>query len=351
MAPRFSLDLGTRVESQEVSGAFRVAPRAGLAWNPIPGQGTTVRGGFGFFYDRVPLNVYVFNKYPDQLITYYDADGNISGGAVPLPEYPGPGEGQAPVHFSGADRRQLLAAQHQLDHADRAAGGALPETADRIHAKPVGWPGDPQPGGARPGDEPGAHLLSGTGGSRYRQFEVSARFRVGETRQLMFSYIRSKGRGDLNDFGSFLGTFPQAIVRPNQFGNSPADLPNRFLTWGLVQLPWKFRVAPVIEYRSGFPYVVTNAEQDYVGVPNSRRFPRFLSVDSRVSKDFQVHPQYAVQLGGKRFQSNQPLQSGGRASECGGSGFWLLLRPPGPPFYARLRCSFLIALGAVRAAP
>src|SRR4029077_2238733 len=71
VSPRFSLDLGTRVESQEVSGAFRVAPRLGLAWNPITGQGTTVRGGFGFFYDHVPLNVYVFNKYPDQVVTYY----------------------------------------------------------------------------------------------------------------------------------------------------------------------------------------------------------------------------------------------------------------------------------------
>jgi hypothetical protein len=147
----------------------------------------------------------------------------------------------------------------------------------------------------------GAHLLSGTGGARYRQFETSARFRVGETRELMFSYIRSKGRGDLNDFGTFLGTFPFAIVRPNQFGDLPADLPNRFLTWGLVQLPWKFRIAPVIEYRSGFPYVVTNAAQDYVGVPNSTRFPRFLSVDSRLSKDFQVSRQYAVRLSVSAF--------------------------------------------------
>src|SRR6185295_8737961 len=80
VSSRFSLDLGTRVESQEVSGAFRVAPRAGLAWNPIPGQGTTVRGGFGFFYDRVPLNVYVFNKFPDQVVTRFNDAGQIIGG-------------------------------------------------------------------------------------------------------------------------------------------------------------------------------------------------------------------------------------------------------------------------------
>ena len=38
VSPRLSLDLGARVESQQVSGAYRVAPRAGFAWNPIPGQ-------------------------------------------------------------------------------------------------------------------------------------------------------------------------------------------------------------------------------------------------------------------------------------------------------------------------
>jgi hypothetical protein len=68
-----------------------------------------------------------------------------------------------------------------------------------------------------------------------------------------------------------------------------------------MQLPWKFRISPVIEYRSGFPYIVTNAEQDYAGVPNTRRFPRFLSVDSRVSKDFQVLPKYAVRLSVSAF--------------------------------------------------
>jgi len=104
----------------------------------------------------------------------------------------------------------------------------------------------------------GSYLLSGTGGSRYRQFEATARFRVGDERELLFSYVRSKGRGDLNDFGNFLGTFPVPIVRPNEFGNLPADLPNRFLAWGLVKLPARIRVSPVVEYRSGFPGAKNN---------------------------------------------------------------------------------------------
>jgi hypothetical protein len=59
----------------------------------------------------------------------------------------------------------------------------------------------------------------------------------------------------------------------------------------VVQLPLKLRIAPVVEYRNGFPYFVTDAAQNYVGVPNQNRFPNFLSLDSRISKDFQVNPE------------------------------------------------------------
>jgi len=301
VSPRLSLDLGARVESQQVSGAFRAAPRAGLAWNPIPGLGTTVRGGFGFFYDRVPLNVYVFNKYPDESITYYDAAGDVSAGpylylnTLGQTKVKHPFVFQQPIdgNFSPRSVNWTLQIEQPAGPYLKLRTGFMQSLSDgMVILNPV--TPDPDTGH-------GALLLSGTGGARYRQFEMSARVRLAETRQLMFSYIRSKGRGDLNDFGSFLGTFPAPIVRPNQFGNLPADLPNRFLSWGLVQLPWKFRISPVVEYRSGFPYIVTNAAQDYVGVPNTSRFPHFLSVDSRVSKDLQVSSQYAVRLSVSAF--------------------------------------------------
>jgi hypothetical protein len=115
-------------------------------------------------------------------------------------------------------------------------------------------------------------------------------------RTLFFSYVRSRARGDLNDFANYLGTFPVPLIRPNQFGNLPADLPNRFLAWGMLQLPKGFRIAPMVEYRNGFPYIVTDAAQQYVGVPNSNRFPNFFSLDARFSKDFKVSPKYTVRL-------------------------------------------------------
>ena len=143
----------------------------------------------------------------------------------------------------------------------------------------------------------GGYLLSGAGGSGYRQLEATTRVRLrGDGRQLFFSYVYSRARGNLNDFNNYLGSFPVPIIRPDQIGNLPTSLPNRFLAWGVVQLPEKFRIAPVVEYRNGFPYSSIDALQNYVGIPNQSRYPNFFSIDSRLSKDIQVNPKYAVRL-------------------------------------------------------
>jgi len=91
-------------------------------------------------------------------------------------------------------------------------------------------------------------------------------------------------------------TVVSPVIHENRYGTLGTDLPDRFLLWGVFRLPLKFQVAPVIEYRNGFPYVRTNAAQQYDGIPNSTRYPHFLSIDSRFSKDLQVSPKYSVRL-------------------------------------------------------
>ena len=63
-------------------------------------------------------------------------------------------------------------------------------------------------------------------------------------------------------------------------------------------LPQKFRVYPLIEYHTGFPYAVRDVYQNYVGVPFSdrTRYPAFFSSDASISKDFQLNAKYAVRL-------------------------------------------------------
>lgn len=294
VTPRLSVDLGVRTESQQVSESFRVAPRAGVAWNIFPSAGTLIRAGVGLFYDRVPLNVYAFNQYPSQVITMFGADGQVSAGPFLYQNGLGTVDVRYPFVFQESNAGNF---------SPRSATGSLQiEQPLTQHVKlRVGYMQTASSGlvimntvAPNPATNTGADLLSGTGQSRYRQFEVTTRVRLNEKRELFFSYVRSQARGDLNDFANYLGSFPVPIVRANQFGNLPADLPNRFLAWGLVQLPAGFRIAPVFEYRSGFPYVVTDAYQNYVGVPYASRFPSFVSLDSRFSKDFKLSPKYTI---------------------------------------------------------
>src|ERR1022692_388483 len=71
---------------------------------------------------------------------------------------------------------------------------------------------NPEPPGAANGFV-GSNLLTGGGKSRYHQFEVTARLRMNDKRQLFFSYVRSQARGDLNDFANYLGSFPRSEER------------------------------------------------------------------------------------------------------------------------------------------
>ena len=296
LSPQVALDLGVRTESQQISEAFRVAPRAGIAWTPLASAGTVVRAGFGLFYDRVPLNVYSFANYPNAIITTFDGFGDASGGpylfqnVIGQVTTPFPFVHQEPVagNFSPRSSTWRVEVEQPVNQVFKLRAGYMQNDGSGLVILNKVAP--------NPVTNVGAYELSGTGVSRYRQFEVTASWRVKETSPLYFSYVRSSARGDLNDFASFLGTFPVPLLRPDVYGTLPTDLPNRFLAWGTLQLSHGIRISPVIEYRNGFPYAVTDALENYVGVPYSKRFPNFFSADARLSKDIKVNPKYTLRF-------------------------------------------------------
>src|SRR4030095_6292334 len=144
-------------------------------------------------------------------------------------------------------------------------------------------------------EDHGVLELSGEGRSRYQQLEVTSRLGL-KTGQLFFSYVHSRARGDVNEFNTYLGNFPFPVVRQNEYSVLPADLPHRFLAWGLVKFPWSPLLAPILEWRNGFPYSVVDARQRYVGLPNTTRFPNFFSFDARASKDVKLYDTYTLRF-------------------------------------------------------
>jgi carboxypeptidase family protein/TonB-dependent receptor-like protein len=292
--PKLAIDVGTRFEWQGISETFRVAPRLGLAWTPFSNQQTVVRGGFGMFYDRVPLSVYAFASYPEQVITTYGPDGEIVDGPRLFHNITDKAETRTNpfVHssnnvgnFSPYSATWNVEVEHPLTKALRIRANYLQSNSNGVV---IFTPKVVQ------GED--ALVLGGGGRSGYRQLELTARFSMKDSQDLFFSYVRSRSTGDLNEFNSYLGNFPFPVVRRNEFTNLPGDLPNRFLAWGMIRLPWRMRISPMVELRNGFPYATVDEAQNYVGLPNTTRFPLFFSLDARVSKDLRLSDKYTLRF-------------------------------------------------------
>lgn len=299
---RLAFDVGMRFERQRITDTLRIAPRFGLAWTPFGNTQTVIRTGYGLFYDRVPLNVYAFDRYPEQIITTYGPGGIILDGPRRLlnitdqvaDNSPFIRRGNRAGNFAPYSATWTVEAEHPITKYLRLRANYQESNS---HGLITLTPGIIQ--------KQDALVLGGSGRARYRQLELLTKLSLKNNQQLYFSYVRSRSRGDLNEFNNFLGSFPAPVIRPNQVSNLPGDMPHRFLLWGNVQLPWKMRIAPLVEWRTGFPYSVVDETQNYVGVPNTdnQRFPNFLSLDARITREFPINKAVENIL---RFKLNDP---------------------------------------------
>lgn len=288
-----ALDLGTRLERQSISETFRIAPRAGLSWSPFGGERTLVQAGYGIFYDRVPLEVYAFDRFPQRAVTNYAPDGSALSPPVTYLNFTGyaampnslliQSENQ-PGNFAPHSGTWNVHLEHRVSSNLRIRAGYTDSQSSELILLQAG---------VVQGNN--ALTLTGSGHASYRAAEVTARF-AWKYGHWFLAYTRSRSQGDLNDFSGFLGNYPLPLIRPNVFSTLSADLPNRFLAWGTVRLPWKMQILPIIEYRNGLPYAQYDVLGNYAGVPNSTRFPNFFSADARVMKDVKVSPKYTLRF-------------------------------------------------------
>jgi hypothetical protein len=305
LRPSLSFDLGLRFEDQRIGRESNLAPRAGLAWSPLKNDRTVLRGGVGLFYDKVPLNIRSFGLYPSRVVTQFATDGvtvidshhfvNVLVDTSPIEPLDFRKRGGSEAGFVPENLKWNVQVDQIVTRwLDLRANLTGSHTNHIYIVNPeLDFRG-------RSGI-----VLRSAGQATYRALELTARLHLPRKDQFFVSYVKSHARGDLNDFNSYFGDFGAPIIRQNQYSNLPFDVPHRLLAWGTINLPRRVTIAPVFEVRSGFPYSVRDAEQNFVGLRNSdqTRFPTFLSLDFEIAKEFQVTKKYGARLSLRVFNA------------------------------------------------
>jgi Carboxypeptidase regulatory-like domain/TonB dependent receptor len=270
---RFTLDLGVRLDHDSLSSeAINVAPRLGFVWAPTNDNRTAVRGGVGFFYDKIPLNVAIFPNLPAQTITEFAADGGtILQGPTTYAHVIATNNGALRAPFS-------LGATLQLDRQLRS--NLLIRFGYEHRQSYRQFFVNPSPASAE------LQLLN-SGSQTYDEFLSMLRWNPTERTSLVASYVRSRAFGDLNDYNQFFGNNPYPLIRPNQYGPLSSDAPNRVLFWGILGLPYKLQFVPILDVHTGFPYSKLDETWNYIGARDEAgRFPTFASLDLKLQYPF-----------------------------------------------------------------
>jgi hypothetical protein len=280
-----ALNFGGRMTHQTMGRDVAFAPRAGLAYS-LANSKLVVRAGAGLIHGHVPLLATDFADYQERMIGFPS----------------GPMFGQPPITLQNVYHSSGIAGNSStlLDHNSSTRTFTWNIEAEAPLRKDISLrisyyethtvdlfvlnPILPVTAGAS-----GFMVLENTGSSNYRQAQISARYRPSERNELNISYAWSRARGDLNTLSDTFIPVQEPVIRPNAYGVQPSDVPNRVLAWGYIALPKKFIFSPVADLHTGFPYSNVDVFQNYVGVPNSLRFPVYFSLDVKLSREFTVH--------------------------------------------------------------
>ncbi len=281
---RAAMDFGFRYYGQAVGELATFSPRLGIVLSPEKSGRTVIRAGVGVFKSRIPLLAADFDSNPTRMVTLFDPQGNVLGnpitytaqcatrgpaGLLMLPDCSDLDATPYNLTWQAQFNRQMTS------HIAVRVGYLGSSTYKEFVVNPV-----------QTSPTLGMLLLSNRGAARYHELEAMVSYRDPKGNQLNASYVRSGTIGDLNSLAQLYVPYEDPVIRPDAYASLAADVPDRMIAWGIFHLPSKVTFAPVIDLHTGFPWSQVNEFQNYVGTPNSSRFPTFFSFDFKVWKMF-----------------------------------------------------------------
>jgi hypothetical protein len=277
--PNLTISYGLRYENQtNISRDLDFAPRLGIAWAPGPQpQHTTIRAGFGVFYDRISegltlnsirfngtnqqqflvTNPTILNSYP--IVPSIDLLKSITVTnpfATPISIYSLAPDIRAPYSMQG-----IVSVEHALPHNLRTSVTfSHTRTLHVLRARALNapLPGTFNPlipgSGTRPLGTNNFFEYDSTG--RYNQNLLIVTFGGLVNRKISFNANYSLGHAMSDTDGS--GTFAaNPYDFSDEYGRSSQDVRHRFTLNGTYRGPWGLSFNPFLVLTSGTPFNIT----------------------------------------------------------------------------------------------
>jgi outer membrane receptor protein involved in Fe transport len=285
---RLTFDYGVRYDHDNIADENNISPRVGFAFLPLVDGRTIIRGGIGIFYDDINFNVATFDQLQNRILTYFGVEGSLPVSKLQRFEFTGDR-----LRTPRSINWNIQLDREWLHNLFVRVGYQQRQARREFILNPVESASTTVLG------------LDNSGSSRYRELEVTARYRFRERDEFTASYVRSSARGDLNDFNSYFSNFQNPIIQANERSLLPWDVPNRFLFRGEFHVPYRITLTPVLDLRTGFPYSIIDEDRNFVGPRNlAGRYANFASLDLQVTRTVSMigrFQNYRIELGLKVF--------------------------------------------------
>jgi hypothetical protein len=283
LGSRITFELGLRLDKDAIVERTNWSPRAGVAVGVLPEGRAIIRGGYGKFVQRTPLNVEAFPSFERRVVSRFSPAGTLL--APPVQH----------SHVLDDNLRTPEAYVGNVEWDQRFGRRVLLKLAFLQRLGSHEYILTPS--------TTGELRLTSTGESRYKELEWTTRYLGGGRRDLTFSYVWAKATADLNNYDQFYGNFRNPIIRANEHNLTPTDVRHRLLVRGNIGLPGQWDFAPVVELRSGFPWSAIDEFQDFVGPRNrTGRLPAVRTLDFTLTRPWQFK-KYRFRAGVKFYNA------------------------------------------------